>query len=299
MQAGDQEFDCAFDPSILDGVPMLGEATDKRLLVAESEFARALVVADRDGNTLSAIIRQAWDTGDLQVLTKEQIQGTGAHISIIGHITAEELRRKLTETDKANGFANRFLWVCAKRSKLLPDGGNLDGQDLQTIVEQVREAVKFARSAGELRRDEDARELWHEVYPSLSEETPGLLGAVTSRAEAQVMRIALIYALLDCSPVIRKEHLLAALAIWKYCENSARFVFGAALGDPMADEILRVLRQHSDGMTRDEIRNHFGRHKASNQIGRALGVLQRNGLVRMQRENTGGRPSERWFAVGG
>lgn len=95
--------------------------TDKRLLVQEPEFARVLQVIERDSNTLSAIIRQAWDTGNLRILTKKQAaHSTEAHISIIGHITRTELARLLTDTTAANGFANRFLWVCARRSKLLP-----------------------------------------------------------------------------------------------------------------------------------------------------------------------------------
>jgi hypothetical protein len=63
---------------------------DKRLLLVETEFARVLSVAEREANTLSAIIRQAWDTGNLRILTKKQpAQSTEAHISIIGHITKD------------------------------------------------------------------------------------------------------------------------------------------------------------------------------------------------------------------
>jgi hypothetical protein len=40
---------------------------DKRLLVTESEFDRVLQVADRRDNTLSAVLRESWDTGDLHV----------------------------------------------------------------------------------------------------------------------------------------------------------------------------------------------------------------------------------------
>src|SRR5262249_41459352 len=43
---------------------------DKRLLVAEPEFARLLQVTERETNTLSAVIRQSWDTGNLRILTK-------------------------------------------------------------------------------------------------------------------------------------------------------------------------------------------------------------------------------------
>ncbi len=131
---------------------------DKRLLVMEPEFARVLQVCERDSNTLSATIRQAWDSGHLRTLTKKNAaKATGAHMSIVGHITVTELRRLLTETQSANGFANRFLWVCARRSKLLPEGGRIHEVDLGPLIRDLSEAVKFARSTDEVKRDEGAR----------------------------------------------------------------------------------------------------------------------------------------------
>ena len=50
-------------------------------------------------------------------------RATRPFISIIGHITADELRQALDHTSMANGYANRFLFACVKRSKLLPHGG--------------------------------------------------------------------------------------------------------------------------------------------------------------------------------
>ena len=272
---------------------------DKRLLVVEPEFARVLQVCEREANTLSAVIRQAWDSGDLRTLTKKNAgRASGAHISVVGHITREELRRLLTDTAAVNGFANRFLWVCARRSKLLPDGGDLDSIDFSTFRKDLAEAVAEARKATELKRSPDARELWHSVYGELSEGKSGLFGAATSRSEAQVMRLALIYALLDCSPFVRRPHLQAALAVWRYCEQSARFLFGDALGDPTADALLSALRVRPEGMTRLEIRDLFQRHKSSSEIGRALTFLTEHGVAGFQREESGGRPTERWFALG-
>src|SRR5829696_4050781 len=43
---------------------------DKRLVVLEEELAGVLKVMSREGNTLSPVIRQAWDDGTLQTLTK-------------------------------------------------------------------------------------------------------------------------------------------------------------------------------------------------------------------------------------
>ncbi|MBI2841875.1 MAG: hypothetical protein HYX78_00590, partial [Armatimonadetes bacterium] len=216
---------------------------------------------------------------------------TEGHISIIGHITRNELLRYLDSTEAGNGFGNRFLWVCVRRSKILPEGGKLRPERLIPLVARLSEAVGHARRAEEMFRDEWARKLWYDVYPELSEGKPGLLGAVIARAEAQVMRLACIYALLDCSSIVRVEHLKAGLAVWRYAEESARFIFGDAIGDPVADELLRVLKANTEGLTRTEISKYFGHNRSAREIGRALVVLLEQGLVQKEQERIGeGRP---------
>jgi hypothetical protein len=270
---------------------------DKRLVVCESEFASTLRVLARDGNTLSAVIRTAWDSGSLSTLTKNSpARATGAHISIVGHVTRPELLRYLTSTEAGNGFGNRFLWCCVRRSKFLPEGGQAHTLDLGPLMRELGEAVRFARSVETISRDDEARETWASVYPDLSAGRPGLLGSMTARAEAQTMRLASIYALLDRSHCVRREHLMAALALWDYCEASARYIFGHALGDPVADEILRAMKAAPHGMTRTEVRDLFGRNKKADEVGRALGLLLEQNLVVFRKEPTGGRPTERWFA---
>lgn len=273
---------------------------DKRLLVVESEFASTLRVLGRDGNTLSAVIRQAWDFGDLRSLTKNSpARATGAHISIVGHVTRDELRRYLDTTEAGNGFGNRILWACVRRSKCLPEGGNLGAYDFGDILRRLGAALDFARTPREVGFDGEARPIWHKVYPELSEGKPGLFGATTSRAEAQTMRLATLYALLDSSPTIRVEHLTAALAVWEYCEASARHIFGDATGDPVSDEVLRAMRQASDGLTRTDLFNALGRHISARRLAGALTTLLASNLAVFTREETGGRPAERWFAVSG
>jgi hypothetical protein len=76
---------------------------DKRLLIVETELASALKVIERQGNTLSPVLRMAWDGTTLTTLTRNSaLKSTGSHISLIGHITIEELRRRLDETEAAN-----------------------------------------------------------------------------------------------------------------------------------------------------------------------------------------------------
>jgi hypothetical protein len=271
---------------------------DKRLLVFEAEFAGVLKQTERLGNTLSTVVRQAWDTGNLRTLVKNNpARASGAHISLVGHITSEELCRYLSETEVANGFGNRFLWACVERSKVLPHGGTPDPEALAGVRQRLAGAVAFARASDLVARDEAADDLWCEVYAVLSEGRPGLTGALLARAEAHVMRLALIYALLDRSASIEAEHLLAALAVWRYVEDSVRHVFGDRLGDPLADELLQLLRGASGGLTRTDLRNLLGRHQSADRMDHALGLLLKHRLVRQEQQRTDGRPAERWYAT--
>jgi hypothetical protein len=159
----------------------------------------------------------------------------------------------------------------------------------------LREAVELARVMGhlEFKRDEAASEIWHAVYPELSEGRPGMTGAMTARGEAQVMRLALLYALLDCSVEIEPKHLMAALALWQYCEESVKFVFGSAIGDPIGDTIIGALEERGK-LSRTEIRDLFGKHALKHDVDRALEVLQNLGMVEVQKVRTGGRSAEVW-----
>jgi hypothetical protein len=273
---------------------------DKRLLVVESEFATALRNAQRQGNTLSAAVREAWDTGDLRTLTKnDPVEATGAHVCIVGHITDDELRAELTATDSANGFANRFLFVAVRRSKCLPFGGEQsDDGESEAFAIRLRERAEQARSRGRLGMTPTARAKWAAIYPMLSEGNEGLHGAVTARAEAQVIRLALLYGLLDGDGIIDVPHLEAALAVWMYCDATAKHVFGASLGDRAADEIMRRLDKAGEtGLTRTDIRDLFGRHKSAEQIGQALELLRRRGRAVPAMVESGGRPTEVWRAT--
>ena len=273
--------------------------SDKRLLVVEAEFSQVLKQGVRPGNTLSPTLRSAWDGQKLSGLTKsDAVTATGAHICIIGHITANELRAELTATDSANGFANRFLFMCARRSKKLAFGGKkLSPEAGARLVKEIAQAAGKARVQQSIEMTPAARETWAGVYAVLSEGCSGLLGAVTARAEAQCIRLALLFALMDEAKAIDKAHLLAAIALWERTEASARHIFGAAIGDQVADDILRALKvAGTSGMTRTAISKTFSGHKTSERIGAALELLHKRGLVRFETRQTNGAPAEIWVA---
>lgn len=274
---------------------------DKRLMVLESEFAGALTVMRREGNILSRVVRDAWDRGDLATLTKNSpARATGAHVSLVGHITADELRVNLDRVSIANGYANRFLWMAVRRARVLPFGGALDDDVILDLGHRTRGVIEAARRVDRVEMTSEAREGWRRVYADLSEGRPGLLGALTARAEAQTIKLALLFALLDGRSQIALDHLMAGLAVWEYADTSARYIWGDALGDPIADEILRALRKTGPaGSTRTEIRDLFGRHRSADEIGRALAALAAAGKATpATRYDTGGRPAEIWLATG-
>jgi hypothetical protein len=270
---------------------------DHRALILEGEFARLLAVINREGTTLSHVLRNGWDHGRLEVkVRKQQAAVRGAHVSLIGHITRDELLRRLSDVEIANGFGNRMLWVCARRSKQLPRGGGTT-DDATDVLCKLRNATDHARRMGDARVDfgDAAGQLWDRVYGDLSEGQPGLLGSATNRAEAHVLRLSLIYALLDCSAQIGLAHLEAALEVWRYCYASARYIWGTALGDPTADAIIAALDNNPDGLTRCQLSNHFRRNKPASEMDRALNLLIERGRIRFEREETSGRTSTRYW----
>lgn len=274
--------------------------TDKRLLVVESEFSSALKVIKREGNTLSPIIRSAWDSGDLRTLTKNSpIKATGAHISIIGHITKDELLRHLDDTEYANGFGNRFLWICTKRSKILPFGGKISDEEFLTLVSKLKRIVNYAQSVDEICWSEEAKLFWKKIYEELSEGRPGLIGALLGRAEPYVIRLSSIYALLDISRIIKPVHLKAALAIWQYNEESVEYIFQSKTGDNLTNKIYDLLLGNQNGLTKTQINDKFGNHLSSVDLVNSLENLSRSNLVYSKGKPSGGREAELWFVIPG
>ncbi len=256
---------------------------ERRLLLLETEFGKVLQAMKREGNTVSSLLRQAWDGTRLAVLRrKDPIQVDGAHISMIGHITVPELHQLLSSTDISNGTANRCLWVYAERRQLLPEGGN--SPCLAHPLGQLRAAITHARSVGCMERDDDAALRWREIYEELSHERPGQLGDLLSRGEAHVMRLALLFALLDQSEAIQVVHLEAAYALWKYCEASVIRIFGEHLLSKRARKIWDALGEKPRTMT--ELYGLFGNNANKAEIDAALSEL--GNLIEIRLHGAGG-----------
>jgi hypothetical protein len=294
LSSGEGVIWCVRDPTGQDP----GHA-DQRLLVIESEFASALKASARELSTLSPTLRSGWDGRPLAILTRTSpARASSAHIALIGHITREELRRHTTTLELANGYLNRVLLICCRRQRLLPEGGNPDPLHSTGLDRLLAAALKQARTAGQVRLDPDARELWHHAYRQLATEPHDrIVAQITARAEAHTIRLALIYALANGANTIRAEHLNAALALWNYAARSAAWALTGATGQPLAEQIHAALVAHPGGLTRSQISQNLSHNQPAGEIDTALHTLHAAGRATATQIKTGGRPAQLWTAA--
>ncbi|MCG8529601.1 MAG: DUF3987 domain-containing protein [Desulfovibrionales bacterium] len=262
---------------------------DKRLFVLDQEFAGALSCSKRDGNTLSTIIRALYDGHKVEPLTKSsKITATAPHISIVTHITTHELSCKMDSVEAFNGFANRFLWLCVRRPKLVPFPKELDEKTLCEFQERLITILEMSTAQGEMHFSPDAKALWADMYVLLSKDRSGLPGAVMNRAETNTLRLALLYALLDSASEIGSSHLHSALALWDYCEQSTNFIFGEVDADSTERRIIEALNE-SDGLDTRALYDIFSRNITKSKLEQALSALIANSRIRVEKQKKGGR----------
>ncbi len=168
----------------------------------------------RDVNTLSPVLRSAWDGRPLALLTRTAPARAGAaHQAVIGHITAAELAHHTAGIEAANGLLNRFLVIACRRCRLLRRRRAPRPARRHSPARHLAANLNAARGAGRLRLSAPARQLWWDAYPALSDAAPGPAGALVARAEAHTVRLALLYALTDGARSIGASHLRAALCL--------------------------------------------------------------------------------------
>jgi len=123
-------------------------------------------------------------------------------------------------------------------------------------------------------------DLWWEQWYNAVPDEIGLLAAVTARAEAQVLRLSLIYALLDHAPFIDVQHLRRLERSGTTRTASARYVFGESLGDNKAERLLEEARAaYPEGLNGDE----QDRATGGRGTARARDILVQYGLGRVEK----------------
>lgn len=265
---------------------------DTRALVVEPEYAKVLRVARREGSSLSAVLRDAWDGETLQVLTRgDPLKAETASVAMLGHVTAEELRAELRNGEAVNGYGNRFLYVHTARSRILAFPQPLPADVAQGLATRLATAMAAAQRAGETPLSSAAREVWAGMYEQMESAPDGssMYHHLVVRGPAHTMRLALVYALLDRSAYIEPAHLVAAKALWDFADATAAWVWGNVLGDPRAEELLAALKAAGpEGIVGRDLHALFGRNIDAVTLGTIKALLIERDLAHEATEPTGG-----------
>lgn len=288
----------ASDKKDEDGKPTDEGVDDKRLFLLEEELGGLLKIAKREGNSVTAALRKLWDpSGTFHPITKTSpIKASGTHICMVAHVTFGELLTHLNSVESSNGFANRFLWVCSRRSKVEPEPEMIPTPRLDMYAGEFADAVIFAdRHKSGLNLSKEASVLWHTMYRDLDIERGGLVGNLCDRAHAQVLRIATIFAILDKSTEVKPEHLKASRAVWQYCEDSIGYIFGADI-DQDEQKVLHHLQDQSGEVAQSVLSRKLFKDRPSVLANKLL-RLEEQGKVTRRREKGKGRTATYWRLV--
>lgn len=269
---------------------------DQRMLVVESEFAKVVTIAQRQGSILSTVLRSAWDGESLECRTRrEKLVALAAHVGMLAHVTPADLHGKVDMVEIGNGFLNRFLVTWSTPTKLMPTPGVLEDDVVAGFGARLRRAVEFGRSVGEVTPTAAFEDEWRSLYFVLRLRSSGghVLDSLTARAAPHIKRLALVFALLDASAVLDVPHLRAAAALWDYCEASVAYVWGGTLGSSRLDALYDALVTAGEqGLTRTEVSAVFSNNVNKGDLDALVLELVQRGLARKMTVPTAGRPRE-------
>jgi Protein of unknown function (DUF3987) len=261
-----------------------------------------LVRMRRDGNTLGQIQRDAFDCRPLRTLTRKhsKLTATGHHIVVVGHITPGEFRSTLQDSDLSGGTVNRMLICLSRRSRLHSRLGNLPSGVVTEAGKLFAAAYKSAVQLGEIQFTDQFWKSWEGAYKGLNSDRPDSRAAdATARAVTMVLRLSMLYTLINGDREIGADHLDAALALWSYADHSARWVFSTHELEQRSEGVGGlanfILSGRNEGRTRSEIsRDYFKRNKTAAEIDVELTPLVHDGVVIEIKEETGARPILRY-----
>ena len=267
---------------------------DKRLLCMETEFGNVFATKGRTGSILTGVLRQGWDSGELHNTKIKSVQATGAHVIVIGHITAAELHDVAGRTDVANGFLNRFQFAHAQAVRSIPLPEPPPDAVLAPLAAALRNAVDVAAGRRRVLLSPSALSLWEHLYPHLDADGEGAVTTLLARTKPYLLRLALVYCLLDQSDQIEPVHLRAACAVWDYHSGTVRHTYGKRTGNSLDDRLLDALRTSGGSASRTDLSAALSRHASAAALDAARDRLEAAEAIEVESVKTGGRPREVW-----
>lgn len=235
---------------------------DLGLVIVEHELGSVLKKVRAKDSVLGEVLRGVWD-GD-RIEARSRSGGTSIaethHAALLAAITPNQLTTLIDETWIFNGFLNRFLFLWAESDTLKPIPGSPPQSDLDSFDDAFHDALHHARSITTMQLSDEAISVWERVYPLLRtgrSDGPEVLGAMTERADVHVLRLAMIYSLLDGSAAMAPEHLGAALAVWMRADQSVEQLMKQ--NTPEDAQLLTLLdRAGAAGMSKTDLTREYG-----------------------------------------
>lgn len=224
------------------------------------------------------------------------LKATGKHLSIIGHMAASDMDRHVQDIDIHNGFVNRIIWVCVRRSKYLSDPAPPPEDGMTDCANSLAEGIAYGGGRGLVPFTSEAKEVWDPLYKKYERGHTGVLGAFLGRASSQIRRLATIYAVSEMEPMVGVEHLEAAVALWEYSAASVRYLLRGKLSADPAARVQAALAAAGGGMTQTEISRLFGGNKSKDELQSIMSDLLSLGLAtRREVKSESGRRVWKWF----
>lgn len=242
-------------------------ALSKIVLFLETEFSRLLKAGKRDGSTVTECYRNAWDGVPLEINTSQRsIRSTDYCVSLIAHITPKELRSLVSDIDSSNGYLNRFMFCLISGGEPKPFPESFDRVNF-SFINEFSELLSFINSMdnGEVVLADNAKDLYLEIYNEFYYRSEDKITELISRNTQHLLKMAMLYAIIDQSPVISNEHLKAAKALIDYSAASIQELFGNDILSKKESKVLKYLSTQEGKSTRGKIQSDCFKNNSSKE----------------------------------
>ena len=114
-------------------------------------------------------------------------------------------------------------------AKTMPNAEYLNWTDHKDVLNRLKKVFEVFPHDSQPRnavRNSEAQNLWGRLYRELNgrKRAPNCQDSL-ARDTSHIVKLSLIYAILDKTTLITADHMLAAYEVTEYCERSVKWIF--------------------------------------------------------------------------
>lgn len=269
-------------PASLEGIYQgLAKKPETKALIFQDEFKGLLAAAHRSttSNLLTGL-HQLYTCPDRDCITRRETTTIEKPFtSLLTGAPQRWLEEEFEPGDFAGGFMSRVMIFRGKRKPPIPRPASPDSQRLQELAGKIKEMSAALPAGGScLRWSDEAGSLFDRWYfdnqrimDRLSEQE----GALCVRTHEFIVKIALVYSIIEKEFCITEKAMAIAIQIGDYLQNTALRLFGGVAftrRGRIEQRIIKALREKA--LTRREIKHLFGGYCDSKEVNDAVEALQ-------------------------